>query len=166
MRTAMVLCVGVLAGCSASDEDLFVGVFESETRENFGSVTQGEYRIEVVAASTDTYVATIYRRETLLGTRELVRCPVEREARFRRFSPGRAEVLCSDDVDGFLDGFLSFSENGISVAAIKPKYANSPELVRQEGLEPGDPSLFESRHHKAKYYAHVLGYFFGFRKVR
>jgi hypothetical protein len=165
MRIVTAICLAVLTASSAWAEDLFIGAFESETRANFGSDTPGEYRIEVVAAAKDKYVATIYHRGKILGKQELIRCPAEREDYFRSRAPGRAEVLCSDRGYGSLHGVLSYSENGIHVAAVKPKYVKNPELVKQEGLRPGDPSLFESRHHKAKYYAHVEWAFYGFRKV-
>jgi hypothetical protein len=61
---------------------------------------------------------------------------------------------------------LSYAENGIYVPAIKQKYVANPDLIKQEGLKPGDPSLFETRHHKAKYYAHAQWAFYGFRKIR
>jgi hypothetical protein len=92
---AAVSLIGIVPLSSAAD-DLFVGVFESENRANFGSDIPGEYRIQVVA-------------------------------------------LCSG------------------------KY--SPDLVDKEGLKPGAPELFEPRHHKAKYYAHVSWFVYGFRKV-
>jgi hypothetical protein len=157
--------VAVMTVSSAWAEDLFVGSFESETRENFGSSTPGEYRIEVVSASKDKYVATTYHRGKILGKQELVTCPVESEDYLNNRAPGRAEVLCSDKGYGTAHGVLSYSEKGIYVPAVKPKYVKNPELVKQEGLKPGDPSLFESRHHKTKYYAHVQWFFYRFHKV-
>jgi hypothetical protein len=165
MRTFILICLAALIACSASAEDLFVGVFESETRENFGSDTLGEYRIEVVAAADNKYEATTYRRGKSLGKQQLFRCPVDREDYFKNRSPGRAEVLCYDMGYGSVFPVLSYSENGINVPAVKPKFVNNPELVKQEGLKPGDPSLFEVRHHNAKYYARVTWFFYGFRKI-
>jgi len=149
----------------AADEDLFVGVFESETRENFGSSTPGEWRIEVVAPSTGKYVATFYRSEALLGQFELVPCAEEKEGYFMNRPAGRAEVLCRDIGAGSFYAFLSYAENGINVPAIKQKYIDNPGLATQEGLKPGDPSGFEMRHHRAKYYAHAQAFFYAFRKV-
>jgi hypothetical protein len=102
MRAFLLICLAALAAGSASGEDLFVGVFESETRENFGSDTPGEYRIEVVAAADNKYEATTYHRGKSLGKQQLLRCPVDREDYFRNRSPGRAEVLCSDKGYGSL----------------------------------------------------------------
>lgn len=166
LRTCIAIWIAILTlACSTSAENLFVGTFESETRENFGSDTPGEYRIEVVATSNGKYLATFYYRDTKFGERELVSCPVESLDYFRNRPAGRAEVLCSENDIGVLHGVLGYSENGIYVAGVKQKYVRNPELVRQEGLKPGDPSLFERRHHKARYYAHIKWVFYGFRKA-
>lgn len=147
--------------CSAEGDDIFVGVFESETRQNFGSEMPGEWRIEVVAPSKGKYVATLYRSGQLLRTEELFHCSEKNEGYLRDRPPGRVEVLCSDKGGAF----LSYVENGIYVKAVKQKYAENLDLAKQEGLKPGDPSIFETRHHKAKYYAHAQWAFYGFRKV-
>lgn len=165
MRTFAAICLTVLTASAASAEDLFVGVFESETRANFGSDTPGEYRIEVVATSKGKYVATIYHRGTLLVKQELITCPVASEGYLSNRPPGRAEVICSDKGYGAPLGVLSYSENGIYVPAVKAKYAQNLELVEQEGLKPGDPALYELRHHKAQYYARVRWFCYGFRRV-
>lgn len=165
MRPVVAICLAVLAAGPVSGEDLFLGVFESETRENFGTDTQGEYRIEVVSAPNNKYAATFYHRGKILFKAELVRCPVESEGYLKGRAPGRAEVLCFDERSGSPYGVLSYSENGIHVPVVKPKYAQNPELVKQEGLQPGDPSLFELRHWKAKYYARGQWFIYGFRKV-
>jgi hypothetical protein len=154
----------VMATTSSAAEELFVGVFESESRANFGSDVPGEYRLEVIALSSGKYEAKVFRRGKLLGTKQLVSCPAEKDEYLRARPPGRAESLCTDDY-GLFHGFLSYSENGITVPAVKKKYVDSPELVKQEGLEPGAPELFEARHHAAKYYAHVSWFVYGFRKV-
>lgn len=150
MRGVILLGFAALASaCSATDENLFVGVFESETRENFGSDTQ--WRIEVAAPSIDKYQATLYRSDEPLGQLELVPCAEEKEGYFMNRPAGRAEVLCRDIGAGTLFAFLSYAENGINVPAVKQKYMDNPSLVAPEGLKPGDPSLFEMRHHRATY---------------
>jgi hypothetical protein len=151
---------------SASADELFIGTFESETRENFGSGTAGEYRIDVAATSERTYEATLYRRGKLLGKVALVPCPVAQEQYLINRPPGRAEVLCNKWALGSLGPFLSYSENGISALQLKDKYLRNPELVKAEGLEPGDPALFERKHYSANYYARVQAYCYGFRKIR
>ena len=162
MRFVMVICLAVLTStCLAADEKLFVGVFESETRENFGSSTPGEYRIEVIAIAMDKYAATIYHRGKVLVKQELVDCSEERKNHLSGRAPGRVEVLCS--TQDF--PVLTYVENGLTVRAVKPKYAKNPQLAKQEGLEPGDPNIFELRHHKTKYYAQVQWFLYGFRKV-
>lgn len=165
MRIAATIFLIVFMGSPALAEDRFVGVFESESRENFGSSTPGEYRINIEPISAGKYMATMYHRETELWKQALITCPIESEAYLNRRPPGPAEVLCTEPKYGKPYGFISYAENGISVRAVKPKYAKNPELVKQEGLKPGDPALFELRHHKAKYYAHVTWFFYGFRKV-
>jgi hypothetical protein len=160
---AAVSLIGIVPLSSAAD-DLFVGVFESENRANFGSDIPGEYRIQVVALSAGKYEAKIFRRGDLLGTKALVSCPAEKDDYLRSRPPGRAESLCADE-HGLFHGVLSYSENGIIVPAVKQKYVDSPDLVEKEGLKPGAPELFEPRHHKAKYYAHVSWFVYGFRKV-
>jgi len=162
MRAAIAFFCAVFAtACSAGGDDLFLGVFESETRQNFGSDTPGEWRIQVVAPSKGKYVATLYRDGKLIGKQELVPCSEDKEGYLRSRPSGHAEVLCSDAGGGF----LSYVENGIYVPAVKQKYIENPGLAKQEGLRPGDPSFFETRHHKAKYYAHAQWAFYGFRKV-
>jgi hypothetical protein len=165
MRIAVTVCLAVLVASSALAEDLFTGVFESETRENFGSSTRGEYRLEIALVSEGRYAATIYHSGKLLGKKELITCPVESEDYLNSRPAGRAEVLCAKEEFGKPHGFIAYSENGIYVPAVKAKYANNPELVKQDGLKPGDPSLFEARQHATKYYAHVSWYFYGFRRV-
>jgi hypothetical protein len=142
------------------------GVFESETRENFGSDTPGEWRIEVVAPSSGKYLATLNRSDKLIGQQELVRCSEEKEGYLRSRPARRAEVLCADLGFGSSYAFLSYAENGIDVPAVRQRYIDNPDLVKQEGLNPGDPALFEIRHHSAKYYAHAQWAFYGFRKLR
>jgi hypothetical protein len=83
----------------------------------------------------------------------------------QRSAAGPAEVLCADAGSGILYGYISYAENGICVRAVKEKYVNDPDLVRQEGVEPGDATLFERRCHKAKYYAYASWSYYGFRKV-
>jgi len=153
--------------CSSSvNEDPFIGTFESESRANFGSGTPGEWRIEVVyLRDRGKYEAALYRKGTLIGKNYLVYCSEDKEDYLRQRPPGHAEVLCADDGSKFLHGFLSYAENGINVTVIKPKYFKDPSLVEKEGLKPGDPSLFEQRRYKAKYYAHAQWAFYGFRKV-
>ena len=153
-----------LAPLSCAADDLFVGAFESENRANFGSDSPGEYRIQVVALSPGKYEAKVFRRGALLGTKSLIACPAAKDDYLRSRPPGRAESLCTDDY-GVLNGFLSYSENGIVVPAVKQKYVDSPDLVKKEGLKPGAPELFEPRHHAAKYYGHVSWFVYGFRKV-
>jgi hypothetical protein len=165
MRVVIAICLSVFVVSAVLAEDLFVGVFESETRANFGSDTPGEYRIEISLISEDKYFAKIYHRGKMLGEQKLIRCAVEGEDYFNARPAGHAEVLCEDRGYGTPHGVISYAENGIYVPAVKAKYVKNPELVKQEGLKPGDPSLFESRHHKAKYYAHVSWFFYGFRKV-
>jgi hypothetical protein len=166
MRLVPALGVAILAGaCSAADLDPFVGVFESETRANFGTDTQGEWRMEIVTPSKGKYVATLYHSGNLVEKFQLVPCSEDKENYFRGRPPGRAAVLCSDQGGGFLHGSVSYAENGIDVPAVKSRYVSNPELVEKDGLKPGDASLFETRHHAAKYYAHAQWGFYGFRRV-
>ena len=166
MRVLLLTCLIYSVAASASAEDLFVGTYESETRENFGSDTPGEYRIEVVATAGGKYEATTIHRGKTLGKRVLFPCPVDKEGYLSSRLPGRAEVLCTDMGYGAIFPVLSYAENGIGVPALKSKYIANPALVEQEGLKPGDPALFEARYYKAKYYGHVTWYCYGFRKVR
>jgi len=167
MRSAIPICFAALvSACSAPDGDPFPGVFESETRENFGSGTPGEWRIEVVSSSQGKYTATLYYNDMPREVTELVPCSEDKEDYLRGRPAGRAQVLCYEDrIGGALHGFISYVENGIYVPAVRRKYIDNPALVEQEGLKPGDPGLFEVRHHRAKYYAHAEWFFYGFRKV-
>ena len=164
-RLLLSMCAIAATSCSQTPRELWVGVYESESRANFGSDPPGRYRIDVVAASEGRYVATIHRNGEVLGKRELVPCPVDREQYFDRLAPGRAEVLCGMERYGTPHGFIGYSENGLDVPAVRAKYAKNPELIAREGLQPGDPRIFELRHYDTQYYAHVSWFFYGFRKV-
>ena len=165
MSKVMIVFLAVLYACSAAADDLFVGVFKSETRENFGSDKFGAYRIEIAAAADGKYLATMYKDEMVLITLDLVKCPVDHEDYLNNRPPGRAQVLCPVESNRIAHGFISFAENGISVTRVKEKYVKNPELVQKEELKPGDPSLFEPRHYTTQYYAHAQWAFYGFRKV-
>jgi hypothetical protein len=165
VRTVMAVVAAMLATTTALADDLFVGTFESETRANFGSDTPGEYRIEIAAPRDGQYLTTMYRRGKQIGQGKLTKCSVDSEGYLANRPPGRAEVLCHDVPNGPTQSFISYSENGIVVQVVKPKYVENRDLVAQDGLKPGDPLLFEPRHHKTQYYAHVPWLFYGFRKV-
>src|SRR4051812_23227607 len=87
----------LIATQSNAAGDLFVGVFESETRANFGSDVPGEYRIQVAALSPGKYEAKIFQSGKLLGTKQLVSCPAEKDDYLRSRPLGHAESLCTDD---------------------------------------------------------------------
>jgi hypothetical protein len=170
MRAALtIFCAIVASVCLASTNDIFVGTFESESRQNFGSDTLGEWRIQVVAPSKGKYVATIHRSGKLIEKRDLIPCSVSSEGYLDDRPSGPAKVICSPAQNGSMSlpeiPFLSYAENGIRVRAIKQKYVAKPDLVAAEGLKPGDSALFETRHHKAKFYARVDWAIYGFRKV-
>jgi hypothetical protein len=167
VRALIAVPLIVIGPSSGAADNLFVGAFESETRANFGSDIPGEYRLQVVALSSGTYEAKIFRLGKLLETKKLVSCSADNDDYLSKRPPGRAESLCMVEYSSMLNGFpfLSYSENGIIVRTLKKKYVDSPGLVKQEGLKPGAADLFEPRHYRAKYYANVSWFYYGFRKV-
>lgn len=141
---------------SAFAEDLFVGSYDSETRENFGRDTYGEFKIAISLLEPRKYVATVSRGSRLIGRSELTRCSESDEPYLANRPKGRAEVLCSQP--GM--AFISFAENGIFVPAV------DMEALSKGGASGANPPKFKLVHRKAKYYARVGWGIFGFRKVK
>lgn len=157
---AVMTTLSALGSHAEGSRDLFVGVYESESRENFGTDTPGEYRIEIVALTSDRYMAKLLRGNRTLFHQEVFACDQSSESYLGGRPPGRAEVLCSKP--GY--GFLSYSENGIVL--MLPDVSATPVPKDPSGQRAMTP--LRAKHHKTKYYARVdtAWAIYGFRKTR
>ena len=140
----------------AHAEDLFVGSYESESRQNFGTDTYGEYKIEISALGSGRYRASVSRGSQSLGKAEVFPCAVSDEPYLGNRPTGRAEVLCSKP--GL--AFMSYAENGIIVPAL-----DVTPVAKDESTRSGSPQM-KPIHRKARYYARVGWGIYGFRKIR
>ena len=59
---------------SVHAEDLFVGSYDSETRENFGRDAYGEFKIEISSLGPHKYLATVSQGPRPLGRAEVFPC--------------------------------------------------------------------------------------------
>lgn len=161
------LALPALSQSSVGMSDVMVGTFESESRANFGTEPPGAARIEVAPPVSGRYAVTMFVNGKQLWKHDLIQCDLTTEPYLQRRVPGRGFGLCTIEMDGrpSTAAVLLYAENGLRLPAIKEKYLRNPDLVKQEGLAPGDPRLMEERHHKARYYAHVQWAFYAFRKV-
>jgi hypothetical protein len=126
-----------VAGCSPADEDLFTGVYESESRINFGTSIPGEVRIEV-SRDGQTYLLKYFRRGKPLFTTQATAC-----------DPRRQTFLGPEWKDANVAGLCSPSGANMLV------YTEKGLPVQQRGR------VFRSR-----YYAHVQFSFYAFRKIK
>jgi len=159
--------LALFAACSAapirdgaSIEDAFLGSYESETRENFGTDTYGEYKIDITSPGPGRYWAKLLRGSRLLVDREVFPCDVSEEP-YLGFRPGGdAKVLCV----AHLDPFLSYAESGLNVPAVDIDLA---KVISGAASMPERPT-YKLVHRNAKYYARVnyAWAIYGFRKVR
>lgn len=159
MRLLAAFGLGLAVSAGAHADDLFVGVFESETRANYGSDIPGEYRIEVTRTDDGKYRAVFSRLGKQGDVKIMVPCPLELDAYRPRRPAGRGETLCHERKPGHLFPAMTYSENGLNLPTMKLK---GPV---PKGVELKESDLIEERHHQAKYYASVSWYFYAFRKV-
>lgn len=153
IRTAAILFAAALISVfskSSLADDLFVGKFASETRENFGRDKYAEYEIEVVRKG-DKHVLSIFQDGNFKYDIEAVPCDPNNEGYLREHPPGEVYALCNLS---YKSPVLVYSQNGI-----KDPMA---EIYRQKDLKNPRTDLY----YKARFYAHIQWGFYGFRKVR
>lgn len=139
-RAVTILCIAIVLGSyndHAFANDLFVGKFASETRDNFGTDKSGEYEIEVVRRG-ENFNLSVSQNGKFLFDVEAAPCSPEKEDYLRDRPPGDAYVLCNTSMRS--SAFV-YSQNGIKVPMI-------------------------GTHYKVQYYAHIQWGFYGFRKVQ
>lgn len=151
---SLVIALGAFG--SAHAKDLFVGSYDSETRENFGRDTYGEFKIEISSLGPRKYLATVSQGSRSLGRAEVFPCAESAEPYLANRPKGRAEVLCSQSGGAF----ISFAENGIIVPAV------DMDAVAKGQASSSNPPTFKPVHRRAKYYARVGWGIYGFRKVK
>lgn len=146
--------------------NLFVGRYLSETRENFGRDKLGEYEIAVTFnESHKIFDITISQNGKLKYTLEGTPCIPEYVDYLNGRPEGKAEALCN--TDKFKFPILVFSENGIRNPA--PDYSKDPEkkkFVDKILMESGVKPFPWKPYIKTQYYAYVEWGFYGFRKVQ
>jgi hypothetical protein len=146
--------------------NLFVGKYLSETRENFGRDKLGEYEITVTSSeSPDIFNITIAQNSKLKYTLKGTPCIPEYVDYLNGRPEGKAEALC--DTDKFKFPILVFAENGIRNPA--PDHSKDPEkkkLVDKILTESGVKPFPWKPYIKTQYYAYVEWGFYGFRKVQ
>lgn len=143
------------SGSFAPADKLFVGSYESETRENFGTDTYGEYKIEISAIGPGKYMATMSQGLRSLGRAEIFPCAAVNEPYLAGRPGGLGEVLCSRPGTAF----ISYAENGIIV----PAFDMTP--IAKGEANPSKPPTMKNVHRKAKYYARAGWGIYGFRKI-
>jgi hemin uptake protein HemP len=127
----------LLTACSQSDEDIFTGVYESESRTNFGTSIPGEVRIEV-SRDGQNYLLKYFRGGKPLFTTQGRPCDPRRQT------------------------FLGPEWKNANVSALcSPSGANM--LVY---TEKGLPVQLRGRVFRGRYYAHVQFAFYAFRKIK
>lgn len=139
----IVLGLGIYCGPSRAD-DLLVGKFASETRENFGSDKAGEYQIEVTAKGSK-YTYSLSRNGGPARRVEMSACSPDIEVQagyLKDHPPGEIRALCATLTGGIAWPVFLYSENGIKSPVVAGKV------------------------YKTRYYAHVDGRFYGFSKAR
>lgn len=139
-RAVTLLCITIVLGsynAHAFANDLFIGKFASETRDNFGTDKYGEYEIEVIRKG-ENFNLSVSQNGKFLFDVEAAPCSPENEGYLRDRPPGEAYALCNISMRS---SALVYSQNGIKVPMI-------------------------GKHYKAQYYAHIQWGFYGFRKVQ
>lgn len=130
--------------------DIFIGKFASETRENFGRDKYGEFEIEVVR-NGEKYALKIFQDGNFKFDVEAVPCDPVNEGYLKNHPPGDVYALCNTSRDRSV---FVYSENGI-----KDLMA---DIYKEKGLKNPrtDP------YYRTQYYAHIYWGFYGFRKVQ
>lgn len=153
LRTPVMLLMAILLGFYSKHlfaNDIFIGKFASETRENFGRDKYGEYEIEVVRKG-EKYLLSVFQDGVFKFDVETVPCDPKTEDYLKDHPPGDVYALCNTSRDSSV---FVYSQNGI-----KDLMA---DIYKEKGLKNPrtDP------YYRTQYYAHIYWGFYGFRKVQ
>lgn len=161
----MFSCLGCLSN-KAFANDLLIGKYLSETRENFGRDKLGEYEIEITASNKPNILKiTIFQNRKLKYTFESATCEPNYIGYLDGRPDGKVEALC-DTSESKHPKFV-YVENGIKNPA--PDYSKDPEKVKMMDKilkESGSMPYKWKPFYKTQFYAYVDWGFYGFRKVQ
>jgi hypothetical protein len=152
-RTAKILfCAIALATYNGYvfADDLFIGKFASETRENFGPGKPGEIEVNVVRKG-DKYTLSVFHNGEFKFDVEAVPCSPDKEGYLRGHPPGDVSALCNTS---YGSSVFVYSQNGI-----KDPMA---DIYKEKGMKNPRVEMY----YKPQYYGHIQWSFWGFRKVQ
>ena len=130
-------------------EDLLIGKFSSETRENFGTEKPSEVEVYVYRKK-DKYIVTVFHQGKYKYDFESIKCSPKNEGYLIDRPSGNVDALCNGNNGG--EAFI-YSENGIKDPMER--------LYASKGLKnPRVPPYY-----KAQYYGFIQSSFYAFRKV-
>jgi hypothetical protein len=153
LRTALVFLMTMLLSFYSKHllaNDLFIGKFASETRENFGRDKYGEYEIEVVRKG-EKYILSIFQDGKFQFDVEAVPCDQKMVGYLREHPPGDVYTLCNTSYGSTV---FVYSQNGI-----KDPMA---EIYKEKGIKNPRTDVY----YRTQYYAQIQWGFYGFRKVQ
>jgi hypothetical protein len=130
--------------------DIFIGQFSSETRENFGRDKYGEYVIDVVRKG-DKYVLSISQNGAFKFKVEAAPCDPNKEGYLQERPPGDVYALCDPSYES---PALVYSQNGIKDPMAR--------VYSEKGVKNPRADLY----YRTQYFAHIQWGFYGFRKVQ
>ena len=128
--------------------DLFIGKFSSETRENFGPGKLGEVEVNIDRKG-EKYIITVFHQGEFKYDYLAEICSPEKEGYLEERPPGNAYALCGSPRGG---GFV-YSQNGIKDPLAK--------IYRLQGIENPE----KDKYYRTQYYGNIQWSFWGFRKV-
>lgn len=137
------IAVETIAAANTPFDELFVGTFASETRENFGADQLGKYVIEI-AKKDDGYSLTYSMDGRPLFTVDVHKCSEESlKARYYHSYalPGELKALCGP------------------LKSVQIFYA-------QNGIKISEQAPVKEATYKTQYYANVQWAIYGFKKVK
>ena len=130
--------------------DLFIGKFASETRENFGPGKLGDIEVNIVRRD-DKYIVSIFHLGEFKFDYETVPCNPETEGYLRERPAGDVYALCNTRYNSVA---FVYSQNGIKDPVAR--------IYKEKGMK--NPR--EDAYYRAQYYGHIQWSFWGFRKVQ
>lgn len=138
--------------------DILIGKFASETRENFGRDKYGEYEINVDHKG-EKYILSIFQDGVFKFDVEAVPCDPKTAGHLNEIRgylndhpPGEVYVLCNIS---HKSPVLVYSQNGI-----KDPMA---DIYKEKGLNKNPRT---DLYYRTQYYAQIQWGFYGFRKVK
>lgn len=151
-RTPAILLIAIVLATHNDQvfaNDLFIGKFASETRENFGLGKLGDIEVNIVQRD-EKYIVSVFHLGQFKFDFETVPCSPEQEGYLRDRPPGDAYALCNARNSGIA---FVYSQNGIK------------DPMARIYSEKGMKNPREDGYYRAQYYGHIQWSFWGFRKV-